>query len=233
MARLRDAHLSKYNAFDPDTPAPDAPYVLVIDQTRGDASIEHGGANAATFAEMLVFAQTEYPGNRIVIKGHPAVNNGHHKGYFGPKTENDRVTYFSDPVSPWVLLEGAVAVYTVSSQMGFEAILAGHRPRVFGQPFYAGWGLSADENPVARRTRKLTRAQLFAAAMILYPTWYDPYRDRLCQLEDAIDALEAEARALAGRSRWLCGLRDAALEARVFGRVFWRQQGDQICRHRG
>ena len=46
------------------------------------------------------------------------------------------------------LMEGAVAVYTVSSQLGFEAILAGHRPQVFGQPFYAGWGLSEDRNPV-------------------------------------------------------------------------------------
>ena len=55
---------------------------------------------------------------------------------------------FDAPISPWPLLEGAVAVYTVSSQLGFEAILAGHKPRVFGQPFYAGWGLTQDENPV-------------------------------------------------------------------------------------
>ncbi|HBR38881.1 MAG TPA: hypothetical protein DD939_16490, partial [Sulfitobacter pontiacus] len=52
-------------------------------------------------------------------------------------------------------------------QMGFEAIFAGHKPRVFGQPFYAGWGLTEDEFPVQRRQRVLTRAQLFAGAMIL------------------------------------------------------------------
>src|SRR5690606_32014187 len=39
-----------------------------------------------------------------------------------------------------------------------------------------------------------TRAQLFAAAMIVYPKWYDPYRDSLCELEEAIATLEAEAR---------------------------------------
>ncbi len=82
-----------------------------------------------------------------------------------------------------------MGVYTVSSQLGFEAIFAGHKPRVFGQPFYAGWGLTEDRHPHAltRRGRALTRAQLFAAAMILYPTWYDPYHDTLCELEDAID----------------------------------------------
>ena len=98
-------------------------------------------------------------------------------------------------LSPWRLLEGAVAVYTLSSQMGFEAILAGHRPRVFGTPFYAGWGLTEDEPPLPRRGRRLTRAQLCAAALILYPAWYDPYRDRLCEVEDVIAALEAQARA--------------------------------------
>lgn len=195
LARIRRAHLSKYNAFDPDCELPKAPYVLVIDQSRGDASIEHGGANAATFAEMLVFALTEHPGNRIVIKGHPETAHGHRDGHFSHNDETDRITYLDAPVSPWALMEGATAVYTVSSQLGFEAIFAGHKPRVFGQPFYSGWGLTLDENPVARRERKLTRAQLFAGSMILYPTWYDPTRDRICPLEDAISALEAKVRA--------------------------------------
>ena len=73
--------------------------------------------------------------------------------------------------------------------------MAGHKPRVFGQPFYAGWGLTQDEAYLPRRQRKLTRAQLFAAAMILYPTWYDPYRDTLCDLETVLDSLEAQTRA--------------------------------------
>jgi capsular polysaccharide export protein len=105
------------------------------------------------------------------------------------------ISFVDTPISPWKLFEGAVAVYTVSSQLGFEAIFAGHKPRVFGQPFYAGWGLTQDENPVARRERKLTRNQLFAGAMILAPTWYDPCRDRLCSFEDALDHLEAQVRA--------------------------------------
>ncbi|HHB81687.1 MAG TPA: capsular polysaccharide biosynthesis protein, partial [Aliiroseovarius sp.] len=64
MARMKAAHLSKYNAFDPALPhpLPGKPYVLVIDQTRGDASIEYAGASARTFREMLVFAQEENPG---------------------------------------------------------------------------------------------------------------------------------------------------------------------------
>lgn len=195
IERLKHLHLSKYNNFAPEAPVPEPGYVLVIDQTLSDASILYGKATPSTFREMLVFAQEEHPRARIVIKSHPETVSGHRPGHYNEGHAHGRITLLRDPVSPWALLDGAIAVYTVSSQMGFEAILAGHRPRVFGQPFYAGWGLTSDENPVARRERHLTRAQLFAVAMILAPTWYDPCRDRLCSFEEAVDHLEAQLRA--------------------------------------
>lgn len=195
IERIRQSDLSKYNIHDPDLPVPPPGYVLVVDQTLGDASIRFGGATAASFAEMLVAAQEENPAARIVVKTHPETALGLRGGHFGALIETDRITLLTAPVSPHHLLDGAIAVYTVSSQLGFEAILSGHRPKVFGQPFYAGWGLTEDRAIVARRGRKLTRAQLFAGAMILAPTWYDPCRDRLCSFEEALDQLEAEVRA--------------------------------------
>ncbi|WP_413866195.1 capsular polysaccharide biosynthesis protein [Tateyamaria sp.] len=195
MARMAEAHLTKYTAFDDCAAVPPPGYVLVIDQTRGDASVTASGADRNRFLEMLFVAQDEHPGARILIKTHPETVQGFRAGYFTDADCNDRVEIFSDPVSPWTLMEGAIAVYTVSSGLGFEAILAGHKPRVFGQPFYVGWGLSADEFPVQRRQRSLTRAQLFAGAMMLYPKWYDPFRDRLCDLETAIEVLAADTRA--------------------------------------
>lgn len=195
MADIRRLHLSKYNAFDPALAAPAPGYVVVIDQTRGDASIKASGCDSNTFREMLYYAQQEHPGAQIIIKTHPETSAGHREGYFKDSDCTDRVSLMDDPISPYTLLEGAIAVYTVCSQMGFEAILMGHKPVVFGQPFYVGWGLSDDRKPLDRRQRNLTRAQLFAAAMILYPKWYDPYRDRLCQIEDVIATLSAQARA--------------------------------------
>ena len=195
IARIQALDLSKYNIHDP-TLAPPAPgYVLIIDQTQGDASITHAGASAATFRAMLVLAQQENPGARIVIKTHPETRSGLRPGHFDATDISAKVTLLTDPVSPLRLLEGATAVYTVSSHMGFEAILAGHRPVVLGQPCYIGWGLTDDRAPLARRKRRLTRTQLFAAAMILAPLWYDPCRDRLCRFEDVLDQLEAETRA--------------------------------------
>ncbi|WP_091299173.1 capsular polysaccharide biosynthesis protein [Gemmobacter aquatilis] len=195
MGRMAALHLSKYNIHDLALPLPAPGYVLVVDQTRGDAAIRHSGANASTFAEMLATARADHPTARILIKTHPETALGHRPGHFGPADLAPGTTLCTAALSPLALLEGAIAVYTVSSQLGFEAILAGHRPRVFGQPFYSGWGLTEDVTPHPRRRRTLSRTQLFAAAMILAPIWYDPCRDRLCSFEQALDQMEAELRA--------------------------------------
>ncbi|MDG1801244.1 MAG: capsular polysaccharide biosynthesis protein, partial [Paracoccaceae bacterium] len=226
----RAAHLSKYNTYDLDAPTPKPGYVLVIDQTRGDASVKASRADKNTFLEMLYYAQEENPGARIIVKTHPETAGGHRDGYFDKSIENGQVTLFGAAVSPWALFDGATGVYTVSSQMGFEAIFAGHRPHVFGQPCYAGWGLTEDRNPVQRRQRKLTRAQLFAGVMMRYATWYDPYRDRLCEFEDALATLEAQVR------EWRedhCGWTGAEMRLwkrkplqQVFGRYLKMRFGD-------
>lgn len=195
MGRIVASDLSKYNLHRPDLPPPPPGYVLVVDQTRGDASVVHSGASEATFRQMLARAMDDHPNARIVIRTHPETALGLRPGHFGPADAQGRVSLLTDPVSPWEVLNGAIAVYTVSSQLGFEAIIAGHRPHVFGQPVYAGWGLTEDEVPTPRRNRTLTRVQLFAGLMILTPTWYDPCRDRLCSFEEVLDQLEAEVRA--------------------------------------
>lgn len=193
--QIQEAHMSKYTGFDPDAPVPAPGYVLIIDQTEGDAAVRASGADRNRFLEMLFVAQEEHPGAHIVIKTHPETAQGHRQGHFRTGDGGPNAEMLDRAVSPWALFKGAIAVYTVSSTMGFEAIFAGHKPRVFGHPFYAGWGLTADEMPLARRQRALTRAQIFAAAMLLYPTWYDPYHDRLCSAEEAAIALEAQTRA--------------------------------------
>lgn len=197
--RLRALDLSKYNTHDPALEPPAPGYALVIDQVRGDASLTHGGQGrsldaARLFRQMLFAALEENPGARILIRAHPETASGQRAGYYTAADAVDRIAFVDGAHSPWALLEGAVAVYTVSSQMGFEAVLAGHRPQVFGTPFYAGWGLTDDRDPLPRRQRKLTRAQLFGAAVLRYPLWYDPLRDRLCDFEEVVDQMEARLR---------------------------------------
>ena len=208
MGRIQRSRLSKYSAYDPDLTVPEPGYVLVIDQVEGDASVLASVPGAdmarARFAEMLYYAQTEHPAARILIRSHPETQAGKRQGHYTQDQAQGRISFVDGAYAPMDLLEGAIAVYTLSSHMGFEAILAGHKPRVFGTPFYAGWGLTEDEHQLIRRQRKLTRAQLFAGAMMRYPVWYDPYHDRLCDLERVIGTLEATQRAyLEDQNGWV------------------------------
>jgi len=209
--RLTYWDLGKYAASDKEALVPDGPFVVVADQTRNDASVRASGATDQTFHDMLSAALVEFPDHKVLVKTHPVVRDGQCGGYFEPDRLPERAELYDHPVSPRALLSKADALYTVSSGLGFEAILAGHRPVVFGGPFYAGWGLSDDRFPLPRRKRALSRNQLFAGAMILYPVWYDPFRDALCDVDQVISILSAQARAwrrdqasyvATGMSRW-------------------------------
>jgi len=195
LARYQMSGLSKYNNFDPARAPDQDGYILVVDQTRGDASITLGGATPDTFAQMLRAARDENPGKTILIKTHPEVALRRRRGYFSSTDIDVRTKLVRDPIAPARMLQGADKVYCVTSLMGFEAILAGHRPRVFGKPFYGGWGLSDDEHRFERRNRTITALGLFTGAMLMYPTWYDIFRDEICDFETLVDNIEAQARA--------------------------------------
>ncbi|WP_295046819.1 capsular polysaccharide biosynthesis protein [uncultured Paracoccus sp.] len=194
IARLRAADLSKYNAHRPDLAAPDPGYVMVIDQTRGDASLM--GAGRDRFLAMLSAARRDHPDRPILLRSHPETICGLRPGHLHRADMRPGDMLCDREISPWRLLENAHAVYAVSSQLGYEAILAGHRPRLFGQPFYAGWGLSDDADPLPPGRRgSATVEALFAASHLSAPVWYDPCRDRLTDFDGAMDQIEAEAQA--------------------------------------
>jgi capsular polysaccharide export protein len=195
IALWRNEGLSKYNACLDDADLPKPGFVLVVDQTRSDASVTYGGASAATFGAMLQAARSEFPDAEIVIKAHPDTRAGRKRGYFGKQDQDDRTQLYYASALPSQLFERARAVYVVTSQLGFEAIVAGHRPRVFGQPFYAGWGLSDDEQPIARRTSLLSTEALFATVIFEYCRWYDPIKECACSFEEAALHLLARRRA--------------------------------------
>lgn len=170
----RQAGVSKYN-FQPDYTGelPDD-YVLVVDQTRNDHSIRHGGANERSFEVMLSAAISENPGREIIVKTHPDVLAGRRPGHFGPEIGklSPRVRLIAEPVHPVGLIEHAAAVYTVTSQMGFEAVLWDRPVRTFGMPFYAGWGVTMDDRTAPERRTRATPAQLAHAALIEYGCYH-------------------------------------------------------------
>jgi len=87
------------------------------------------------------------------------------------------------------LLPQVDEVHTLTSLAGFEALLRGKKVTCYGQPFYAGWGLTTDILPVARRTRTLTLSELVSGALILYPTYIARRSGTLTTPEQALDDL--------------------------------------------
>jgi len=59
----------------------------------------------------------------------------------------------------------------------------------YGLPFYAGWGLTEDILPVARRTRRLALDELVAGTLILYPTYISRTTGQFTTPERALDEL--------------------------------------------
>ena len=80
----------------------------------------------------------------------------------------------------------------MTSLVGFEALLRGLPVVVYGNPFYAGWGLTQDRIPMCRRTRRLTLDELVAATLLLYPRYYDWKAGCWTDCEGAIDKLVLE-----------------------------------------
>lgn len=196
IAAWRDGGVSKYNhQRDPARPLPER-FVLVVDQTAGDASIRYGDASAESFTAMLAAALREYPDCTVLLKLHPEVMAGRRRGHFdvAAVAADPRVLLLAEDVHPAPLLAQAQAVYVVTSQLGFEALLWGRPVRTFGMPFYAGWGLTRDELPAPARRTPVMLEQLVCGALVDYPRYVDPESGRRCAVEDTLAYLALQRR---------------------------------------
>lgn len=195
LAALRALRLSKYNhapllgAEALGLPR-DRDIVLVVDQTRGDASVLGAGANEATFTRMLDCAIAENPGRTIAVKIHPEVVSGRKAGHLAAYATQRGVALIDKDVNPWALIERSLRVYVVSSQFGMEALLAGAPVTCFGRAAYSGWGLTDDRFVAAAPALPPASREAFAAAAYFdYCRWLDPYDNREIDFESALDRL--------------------------------------------
>ncbi|MBA8666645.1 capsular polysaccharide biosynthesis protein [Holosporaceae bacterium 'Namur'] len=161
-------------------------YVLVIDQTYNDLSVSGSLSNAITFQNMLEAAIDENPSTTVLVKTHPEVVAGYKKGYLTELAKQYQCQIISEAINPWSLLSYAQKVYTVSSQMGFEALMAEKPVRCFGLPFYAGWGLTIDEQTTSRRNQKRNLYEIFIAAYLKYSVYLNPFTLQKCELEEIL-----------------------------------------------
>ncbi|WP_253064297.1 capsular polysaccharide biosynthesis protein [Cobetia sp. Dlab-2-AX] len=213
LESLRMHRLSKYNhAPERKLPArkPGMQRLLIVDQTAEDASVVGGMASPETFLAMLR-ETCAIEGVELWVKVHPDVIAGKKRGYLLEEARKLGCTLLSDDINPWCLFEQVDGVHVVTSQLGFEALMAGLPVTCHGMPFYAGWGLTDDRQQCPRRGQPRTLEQVFAAAYLEYSRYANPYTQQAATLEEIIQLLADQKRMAArlaghwiapGYSRW-------------------------------
>ena len=185
--RWKANKVSKYNAARIEAFVCEQPCVLVADQTFGDASLQ--GAGPAEFARMLQAALAEHPRCKVLLKVHPDVIAGRKRGHFdlAALAGDPRVEVLARDVHPADVLPAMRAVYVMTSQLGFDALLWNVPVHTYGMPFYAGWGLTRDALPAPGRREKASLEQLVYAALVQYSRYVNPETGSRCTPEVLID----------------------------------------------
>lgn len=146
---------------------------------------------------MLEAALETYPDSQIIVKEHPEVALGRKRGYLGEFLVSGsyaRVRRLQDDVHIVPLIQRAEAVFVVTSQVGFEALLHGKTVHTFGMPFYAGWGLTKDDLLSPSRRHPVPLEQLAFAALVRYTRYVQPHTGKRCEVEDAIEHFALQRR---------------------------------------
>ncbi|MGL4544202.1 MAG: capsular polysaccharide biosynthesis protein [Plesiomonas sp.] len=225
--------VTKYNCYpsssahwqlpdDLETLLKGAPYVLLVDQVAGDLSLAGADITQDALVAMVNRARELYPKSKLLIRAHPDTllarkQAANKQSLLASLQTSDLLAdaiWFAQPSHPHALIRSADAVFTLSSQLGFEALLLRKPVYCFGMPFYAGWGLTHDSRPCERRQRLandgVSLAQLVHGALIRYSRYWHPVLERRCEVEDAIAIVRAQQQGepkwrklyLLGFSRW-------------------------------
>lgn len=186
--------LTKYNLTG-TTPIIAAPAgrqrILVPGQVEDDASVRQGGGGMTNLA-LLRAVRTAAPDAFLIYKPHPDVEAGFRRGRIAAQALAGLADHVAVETPITGLLSQVDALHCLTSLAGFEALLRGLPVTLWGQPFYAGWGLTEDRGPVfpaTRRTRRLDLESLIAGALILYPRYIDPVTQLPCPVEVFVERL--------------------------------------------
>ncbi|RYD30469.1 MAG: hypothetical protein EOP87_16615, partial [Verrucomicrobiaceae bacterium] len=155
MEIFRETGASKYNWFPGeyrDGPLPDEEGVLVVDQSRGDAAIRHGGLTVSDFERMLRDALDQAAGTPVYVRSHPDhLFRKKHSCFPQALLEDKRVRLLPPDLSPAQCFSFCHTVMVGSSLMGMEALIHGRKVVTYGKPFFAGRGLTEDRGAAGSR----------------------------------------------------------------------------------
>jgi capsular polysaccharide export protein len=150
--------------------------IFVVGQVAKDASIQYGTFVYKTDLDLIRKVRSNNKEAFILYKPHPDVLSGNRAG-----ADLNIIEKYADKValdlSIFNCLKICNEVHTLTSLVGFDALIRGKKVFTYGAPFYAGWGLTVDMDKSSpafkRRKRKLTLEELVYGCLIKYPIYWD------------------------------------------------------------
>ncbi len=148
--------------------------ILVPGQVEADASIAFGSPEVKSNIELLRRVRAAEPDAFLIFKAHPDLVAGARHGSVLPGgfSEASDLAVTEGNVLDW--LDVCDEVHTMTSTVGFEALIREVPVVTYGMPFYAAWGLTTDRLACPRRQRRLTLEELVCGALMKYPRYLNP-----------------------------------------------------------
>ncbi|MGB1068766.1 MAG: capsular polysaccharide biosynthesis protein [Henriciella sp.] len=190
--QIVNQRISKYNlaGHSWSRPANKKHVLLVPGQVETDASIRLGSPHIKNNLDLLRAVRKAQPGSYIIYKPHPDIVSGLRASALSRAEIMQYADEIVDKVDTADLFGQIDEVHTMTSLMGFEAILRNLPVTCYGHPFYAGWGLTIDIYKHERRNRKLSIGELVWGALIAYPRYRIEKQDRFATPEIIVNKLQ-------------------------------------------
>ncbi len=176
---LREKRLTKYNLTGDRVSLDEKltqgrKVILVPGQVEADASIEFGSLQVSTNIDLLHAVRAAEPDAYLIFKAHPDLVAGARHGSVLPGgfAAASDLAVTDGNVLDWLAV--CDEVHTMTSTVGFEALIREVPVVTYGVPFYAGWGLTTDRLECPRRQRRLTLEALVCGALVKYPRYLNP-----------------------------------------------------------
>ena len=117
----------------------------------------------------------ERPDATILWKPHPDVEAGLRKGAIPEEALEGLADIALTATGADAALDIADEIWTITSTLGFEALLRRKPVVTLGRPFYSGWGLTEDlADQPDHRTAKPDLDGFTHACLIGYPRYFHP-----------------------------------------------------------
>jgi capsular polysaccharide export protein len=142
------------------------------------------------------------PDDYIIYKLHPDVVSGNRAGSLSAECQASCVDQTVVEQTLMSLFPHIDELHTMTSLSGFEALIHKVTVHTWGQPFYAGWGLTQDHFPPKRRFIQRSLEDLVFITLTKYPLYIDWDNGLWIEVEQLIAKLALAEKKEISRLQW-------------------------------